>query len=52
MINEDTDEADIEALIVGDERSMKYKRTIYSSSKVRANLRKLIPMYDSMGIFD
>ncbi|XP_031633749.1 uncharacterized protein LOC116347328 [Contarinia nasturtii] len=52
MINEETAEADIEALIVGDERSLKYKRLIYSSEKVRANLRKLIPIYDSMGIFD
>lgn len=52
MINEENEDADVEALIVGDERSMKYKRIIYSSPKVRANLRKLIPIYDKMGIFD
>lgn len=52
MINEENEDADVEALIVGDERSMNYKRIIYSSPKVRANLRKLIPLYDKMGIFD
>lgn len=52
MINEETAEADVEALIIGDERSMKFKRVIYSSPKVQANLRKLIPIYDSMGLFD
>lgn len=52
MINEENEDADVEALIVGDERSMKYKRIIYSSPTVRANLRKLIPIYDKMGIFD
>lgn len=52
MINENTEGADVEALIVGDERSIKYKRVIYSSPKVQANLRKLIPFYDNMGIFD
>lgn len=52
MINEENEDADVEALITGDERSMKYKRIIYSSTKVRNNLRKLIPIYDQMGIFD
>lgn len=52
MINENTEDADLEALILGDERSIKYKRIIYSSPKVQANLRKLIPYYDKMGVFD
>lgn len=52
MINTETAEADFESLNMDDEKSMKLKRVIYSSSKVHANLRKLIPMYDEMGLFD
>lgn len=52
MINENTEDACIEGLLMEDERAMKYKRMIYSSPKVQANLRKLIPIYDKMGHFD
>lgn len=52
LLNEATSDADIEALTMGDERSMEYKRLLYSSPKVRDNIRKLIPIYDSLGIFD
>lgn len=52
MINEETADADVEKLLMDDEPAMKYKRLVYSSKKVQANLRKLIPMFDDMGLFD
>lgn len=52
MINENVEDAHIEALLINDERGLKFKRLIYSSAKVQANLRKLIPMFDEMGVFD
>lgn len=52
MINENVEDASIEALIMNDERAMKYKRLVYSSAKVQTNLRKIIPIYDELGLFD
>lgn len=52
MINEHVEDANIEALLMNDEKSMKFRRLLYSSPKVQANLQKLIPMYDKMGLFD
>lgn len=52
MINEETKTADVEALLGDDERSKDYKRLMYRSPKVQANLRKLIPIYDAIGVFD
>lgn len=52
MINENVEDANIEALLMNDERAMKFKRSMFSSAKVQANLRELIPMYDEMGLFD
>lgn len=52
MLNEHTDNADFEALALGDERSIEFKRLIYSSAKIQNNLKKLIPFYEKLGIFD
>lgn len=52
MINESTEDADLEAMTSTSERSMKYRRNMYLQPKVQANLRKLIPIYDQMGLFD
>lgn len=52
MINEHVEDANIEALLLNDERAMKFKRIMYSSAKVQANVQKLVPMYDEMGLFD
>lgn len=52
MINENVEDANIEALLINDERGLAFKRIVYSSDKVQANLRKLIPFYDEMGLFD
>lgn len=52
MMNENTENADFEALFIGDERSLDFKRVIYSSKRTQANLRRLIPFYDKLGVFD
>lgn len=52
MINDSTDDADLEAMLSADEHAMKYRQNMYRQSKVQANLRKLIPLYDQMGLFD
>lgn len=52
MINDEVEDANIEALLTGDAQAMKFRRLLYSSPKVQANLQKLIPMYDEMGLFE
>lgn len=52
MLNEQTDNADFEALCTGDKRSLDFKRVMYSSPRAQANLRRLIPFYDKLGVFD
>lgn len=52
IINESTEDADLDAMITNNERSMKYRRNMFQQPKIQANLRKLIPIYDDMGLFD
>ncbi|XP_031629203.1 uncharacterized protein LOC116344683 [Contarinia nasturtii] len=52
MTSEETEEADMRSLLGVDEKSMNYKRSIYRSPKVQDKLRKLIPIYDRMGLFN
>lgn len=52
MINESTEDADLEAMLTDTERAMKYRRNMYRQPKIQANLMKLVPMYDQMGLFD
>lgn len=52
MLNEHTENADFEALLLGDERSRLFKRLIYQAPNIQANLRKLIPFYERLGVFD
>lgn len=52
MINDSTEDADLEAMLTGDERGKKYRRNMYRQPKIQANLMKLIPLYDEMGLFD
>lgn len=39
-------------LLVNDEKSMKIKRQLYQKPKVQAMLRKMIPYYVRIGLFD
>lgn len=52
MINEQVEDANIDVLLTNDERALKFRRLLFSSAKVQANLQKLIPMYDEMGLLD
>lgn len=47
-----TENVDADGLISLSEKGMNCKRSFYNSDRVRANLRKLIPYYDQLGIFD
>lgn len=51
-LNENKENADFDALFLGDERSKEFKRLMFSTPKVHDNLRKLIPLFDLMGAFD
>lgn len=52
MINDSTEDADLEAMLTDDERGKKYRRNMYLQPKVQANLMKLLPLYDEMRLFD
>lgn len=52
MINENKDDAATEAIFMNNGRIMKFRCDLFLSAKVQANLHKLIPIFDAMGIFD
>lgn len=49
---EQTEDADLDALLKNDQKSRDIKRHIMQNPRVQVNLRKLLPIYDSLGIFD
>lgn len=49
---EECDDADVEALLGTDQRSMNFKRLAIHNPKVQVKLRALIPKYESLGVFD
>lgn len=51
MIN-NTEGADFDDILLDNEVGLKARRGFYKGDKIRANLRKLIPYYDQLGIFD
>lgn len=52
MLNEHTDDADIEALLGTDERARAFKRLTLTSAKVQRNIQNLLPVFDRKGMFD
>lgn len=52
MLNEHTDDADINALLGSDGRAMAFKRLTLNSPKVQRNIQKLLPIFDRRGMFD
>lgn len=52
MMIANTEKIGAEDLILGDEKATKAKWTLYRGENVRDNLRKLIPFYNSIGLFD
>lgn len=39
-------------MVSGNDQGSKFRRNMYDQPKIQANLRKLIPIYDQMGLFD
>lgn len=52
MINECSDDADIETLHGHDERAQRFKKMIYTNPKVIAAVKELLPVYDRLGLLD
>lgn len=52
MINECTEDADIDALHGCDERALRFKRTLFSNPKVHSIVRHLLPIFDKKGLLD
>lgn len=52
MINDSIEDGDLEAMLTADERAVAFRRNMYQQPKVQVNLRKLIPFYDQLGLFD
>lgn len=51
-INENCEDADLEALFGSDEKSARYRRTVFSNPRVHSNVRKLLPIFDKTGLLD
>lgn len=52
MINECTEDADIDALHGSDDRALRFKRTLFSNPKVHSIVRHLLPIFDKKGLLD
>lgn len=52
MINEVTDDADFESLMLDDTKARRYKKTIMCNPKFRVILQKLLPIFDLEGLMD
>lgn len=52
QVNEICDDADVESLLLDDERARKFKRIVFESKRIQDNLKNLLPIYDRLGLFD
>ncbi|XP_063704675.1 uncharacterized protein LOC134834072 [Culicoides brevitarsis] len=52
MINEVTDDAEFESLMLDNEKARRFKNTIMSNPKYRAILQKLLPVFDCEGLLN
>lgn len=52
QINDYAEPVNFENLFSGNKKSMEVKRQMYSTTKIQAILRKYIPYYDRLGVFD
>lgn len=52
FLNENCEDADIEALHGNDERAVRFKHLMYTNKQVQANLRNLLPIFERKGILD
>lgn len=52
MINLNTDDADMHALLDTNERGQRFKRMLYENVKVQKYVPKLLKMFDEKGLLD
>ncbi|KAH8414016.1 hypothetical protein KR222_001938 [Zaprionus bogoriensis] len=52
MINDQTDDADFNALMLDNERSRNFKKTVYSNKKLLESLKYWLPVFDRCGLLD
>ncbi|XP_017140524.1 uncharacterized protein LOC108154687 [Drosophila miranda] len=52
MVNDQTDDADFNALIQDDERGRNFRRVVYSNKKLQEIVKNLLPAFDRIGLLD
>ena len=52
MLNEETTDADLDALVGSDDRAKRYRKVIYQNKKVQKNLCNLLPVFERQGLLD
>lgn len=52
MLNDQTDDADFNALMLDNERSRNFKKVAYKNPKLQASLKHWLPIFDSCGLLD
>lgn len=52
MLNQETADADVAALLGSDARAVRFKRTVYRNEKVQRIVRTLLPIFDRRGLLD
>lgn len=52
MINENTEDADIQALMLDNERGRKFRNMLYTNKVAQQNAIKLLPYFDKRGLLD
>lgn len=51
-LNEETADADFDALMAGDERSKRFKKVIMANKKYHKIIKGLLPTFDRKGLLD
>ncbi|XP_023305293.2 uncharacterized protein LOC111687109 [Lucilia cuprina] len=52
MLNQDSTDADYNALMGEDDRAMSFKRRLYNNPIIQENLKNLLPMFDRRGLLE
>lgn len=52
MLNQDSKDADFNALMGEDDRAMRFKSNLYNNPIIQENLRNLLPVFDRRGLLE
>lgn len=52
MINDQTEDADFECILVDNERSRRFAQTLYSNERVQRIMKVMLPRFDRQGFLD